>query len=257
MSLAAGTISLVSNSANEAQLAATAATGGTGPYTQQWYKSQTTGFSPGGGNIIAGATGLTLDDSGLIPGETWFYKVVYTDTGNSNVTATSAQFANTLLGPSQSPNQFDQSTIVGVLDLKVGPTNVLAVEIDDSVTTPIFAGTPVKIASGNTGGALPKVVPCTANSDVVFGFIAYDIKSQAYGPGDRAELAQKGSCMFLYATGAINRGAQVTLVTAGGGVNGVQAANSGDEIVGYAYDSAAAYGDLIRVMISSPSFQTA
>jgi lysophospholipase L1-like esterase len=38
----------------------TAASGTTGPYTNQWYASTTSGFTPGAGNLIAGATGLNL-----------------------------------------------------------------------------------------------------------------------------------------------------------------------------------------------------
>lgn len=257
MSLTAGTISLVSKGSNESHLAVTAASGGIGPYTNQWYRSTTTGFSPGGGNILAGQTGLTLDDSGLIPGETYYYKVVQTDTGNSNTTVTATQLAVTLDGPSMSPNQFDEQPLVGMLDLKVGPTNVMAAQIDDSQATPLFAGSPVKIMSGDAGGAIPKVVACSANTDEVFGYIAYDIKSKSYAAGARCEIAQKGSCMFVYAAGAISRGAQVTLVVAGGGVCAVQSANTGDKIVGYAYDAASAYGDLIRVMLSVPSFTLA
>jgi hypothetical protein len=58
----------------------------------------------------------------------------------------------------------------------------------------------------------------------------------------------------LRATAAIARGAQVvvdTLTT--GGVKAVSGAG-GERIVGWAYDKAANPGDLIRVMIQTPSF---
>src|SRR6185312_7824244 len=93
MSLAVGPITQNSVADTTASLTCAAATGGVGPYTYQYYKSTTTGFSPGAGNIISGATALTLSDSGLIPNTTYYYKVVVTDTGNSNATATSAQLA--------------------------------------------------------------------------------------------------------------------------------------------------------------------
>jgi len=52
MSITAGTITLNSFTYSTANLTATAATGGTGPYTYQWYRSTTTGFTPGAGNIL-------------------------------------------------------------------------------------------------------------------------------------------------------------------------------------------------------------
>ena len=79
--------------ATSVTVTSTGATGGTGPYTYQWYKSTTTGFSPGSTNIIAGATALTLNDTGNLLGADVFYKIVSTDTGNSNTTATSSQLA--------------------------------------------------------------------------------------------------------------------------------------------------------------------
>jgi hypothetical protein len=41
-------------------LVAPAASGGTAPYTYQWYSSTTFGFTPGAGNIVAGATSQRL-----------------------------------------------------------------------------------------------------------------------------------------------------------------------------------------------------
>ena len=58
--------------------------------------------------------------------------------------------------------------------------------------------------------------------------------------------------MYLYATTAIARGAQVVLDLTSPG--SVQAATGSDTIIGYAYDSATAYGQLIRVVLSTPSF---
>lgn len=253
MSLTAGTISLVSKASTTANLAVTAASGGTGPYTNQWYRSITTGFSPGGGNIIAGATALTLADSGLIPGTIYYYKVVQTDTGNSNTTVTATQLAVTLDPPSQNINSFAQAPFVGQLDLRVGPSNVVAVQIDTSQATPLTAGTAVKIV--DSVGGVPKVVGITADTDEVLGFIVYDIKSKQYVAGDRAELAMAGCCMFLYAASAIARGVQVVPEALSPG--SVQAASglTGDKLVGWAYDKAAAYGDLIRVVLQTPSFK--
>lgn len=252
MALTAGTISLISKTSNTAQLNVTPATGGTGPYTQQWYRDTQSGFSPGVGNIIAGATALTLNDSGLIPGTTYYYKVVFTDTGDSNAEVTATQLAVTMDNPGQNINQFSEQPFLGMLDLKVGPTTVVAGQIDSTQLTELYGGSAVKLVDSADGA--PKVVGCEADSDDVFGFIVYDIKSKAYNAGDRCEIAMKGSCMFLYATEAIARGAQVVLdLTSLGSVTGASG-ESGANIVGWAYDKATAYGQLIRVMLETPSF---
>jgi hypothetical protein len=55
-----GTATLGGVTATTITASATAASGTTGPYTNQWYASTVSGFTPGAGNIIAGATGLNL-----------------------------------------------------------------------------------------------------------------------------------------------------------------------------------------------------
>ncbi len=252
MTLTAGTLSLVSVASTTASLAATVATGGTSPYTYQWYRSTTTGFTVGMGNLIAGATHLTLNDSGLIPGTQYYYKVVATDTGNSNVTVEYTQLAVATLTQTQSPNQFAQAAQLGTLDLNFNPDTV-SVLIDVSNTTPLYAGSAVKIVDSADG--VPKVVACAANSDGVLGFIKFDIKTVQYLPGVAAEISMSQNVQYLFATTAIARGAQVTLdLTTIGGVASI---HTGDNVVGWAYDKATAAGTLIRVKITTPSFTTA
>lgn len=251
--LTAGVLSKVLILATEAQLAATAASGGTGPYTQQWYRSTTSGFTPGGGTLISGATALTLDDTGLIPGTQYYYKVRYTDTGHSNDIVDSAQLSVLTSAPSQSSNQFAMTSILGNLDLRYNPDTVPA-QIDNSEAGTLYAGQAVKLVD-NAGG-VPKVVACSANSDQVFGFINFSIKDKTFIAGSRAEISLDQNVMHLYATAAIARGAQVCLdITTVGGVRSLASASSGDCIVGFAYDQAAAAGSLIRVKLNSPSFQ--
>lgn len=55
------------------------ATTGTEPYTYQWYASQTSGFTPGGGNILSGETAQTLDFDDAAPGEIWHFVCRVTD----------------------------------------------------------------------------------------------------------------------------------------------------------------------------------
>lgn len=251
MSVTAGVISLVSKTSTTVNLSATAATGGTGPYTYQWYRSTTSGFTPGGGNILAGKTALTLADTGLTPGTLYYYKLVVTDTGASSATAEYAQLAVTTDAQTQSPNSFAQSSQVGTLDLHFNPDTV-SVQVDSSEAATLSGGQAVKVV--DSGSGVPKVVKCAANSDEVAGFLVYDIKSQGYVAGDRAEMAMDQNVMYLWATGAIARFAQVSLdLTTVGGVRSA-AGHTGDRIVGFAYDKASAGGVLIRVKLSVPSF---
>lgn len=249
--LAAGALSKVSVADISDSLVSAAATGGTAPYTYQWYRSETTGFTPGGGNIITGATSLVLNDSSLIPSTTYFYKVIATDSAAATSTAT--QLSVTTTQPQAGgQNAFQLSPILGMNDLPFNQ-NTISVEVDSSQATPLVAGQGVKVV--NSAGGIPKVIACAANTDVVFGFINFDVKSQTFPAGARCEISMSGNVMYLYATNAIARGAQVTLdVTSPGAVG---AKNTGDQIVGFALDQAAGFGSLIRVHIKSPTFQAA
>ncbi len=250
MSITAGAISLVSNSSNEAKLSATAATGGSGPYTYQWYYSTTTGFSPSGSNIISGATALTLDLTGLIPNTTYYFKVIATDTGHSNDTVTYTQLAVTTNGISPSQNQFAQTPTLGQVQMPYS-YDTIACQVDVSESGTLYAGTPVSIVD-NAGG-LPKVIKCAASDDDCFGFVNFNPKNRSYIAGNVLEISQEGNVLYLYATGAIARGVQVELDIANNGVKQATAM-SGNDIVGWAFDKAAAQGDLIRVRVLSPSF---
>lgn len=244
MTYAAGALSKVLVGSTTAQLSSAVATGGTGPYTYQWYRSTTTGFSPGAGNILAGATSLSLADSGLLPNTPYYYVVVATDTGNSNTTANSAQLT-VATQPALSQNQFAQQQVVGIVDLKVGPTNVIAVQAASSNTSPIFAGQGVKIVA-NTNGGVPQVAPVSAKGDAVIGFCRFNQKDIQYNAGQLLEIAMWGSVIWLYATGAITQFAEVCLDPTF--IGGVQATGSTATFVGWAVDGASAAG-MIRVML--------
>lgn len=250
MSLAAGALSKVLIGQSTAQLSSAVATGGTGPYTYQWYRSTSTGFSPGAGNIITGATALTLSDSGLLAMTSYFYVVVATDTGNANVTANSTQLT-VLTEPAQSPNQFAQTVIIGMVDMRVGPTNIIAAQVDASVATAsvplnvIYPGQGVKLVV-NTKGGIPKVAPIAAITDKVIGFAVYNIKDIQYVAGQNLEVAMWGTTIWCFATGAITQGNEVCIdVTY---IGGVQATGATAVFVGMAVDGAAAAGP-IRVML--------
>lgn len=254
MSLTAGTASLVSVSNQTASVTVAVATSGTAPYTYQWYRSTTTGFSPGGGNILSGATSRALSDTGLIPNVQYYYVNVVTDSASPTpATANSTQLAVMTLNLPQSQNQFAQSSLLGSVDMPYS-FNTHPVQIDATQVGTLYAGAPVKLVANNNGGNL-KVIGCAANSDACIGFLNYDIKNVGWAAGQAAEMSMKGNVMYLYSTGAITQGAQVQLDVVNGGV-ATSTGSSGAEYVGWAYDGAAAAGALIRVYIETPSFKT-
>jgi lysophospholipase L1-like esterase len=72
--LTSGTASLTSATNAAISVDGGTALGGTAPYAYQWYRSTTANFTPGGGNLLAGATGATLADSASLLADTpYFY----------------------------------------------------------------------------------------------------------------------------------------------------------------------------------------
>lgn len=256
MSVTAGAISKTLVGQSFANLSVAAATAGTGPYTYQWYRSTLSSFTPGAGTLLAGATALTLADSGLLSNTNYYYSNIATDTGAGNATSTSAT-ATVLTEPSLSPNQFAQSPYVGVVDLSVGNTNVIAAQVDSSVTTQVYPGQAVKIVA-NTAGGVPKVAPCTSKSDAFFGFARFNIKDIQYASQGNAsvfvaaqqnlEVARWGTVIWCFATGAITQDAEVCLDPTY--VGGVQATGNTATFVGKAIDGCSAAA-LIRVELYS------
>jgi hypothetical protein len=116
----------------------------------------------------------------------------------------------------------------------------------------MYPGAPVKRVASSQGSA-PVVTLCTAETDEVFGFITFDIKNPAFIAGMTANVSIKNNVLYMYATAAIVAGAQVQLDLAGNGIK--TAADSNDTIVGWAFDSAAASGQLFRVYIETPSYR--
>lgn len=244
MSVTAGLITKTLIGQTTAVLTVAAATGGTGPYTYQWYMSTVSGFVPGAGNLVAGQTALIGNFSGLIPGTSYYFSNIATDTGAGNATSTSASVnAPTEAGVSQ--NQFALTPIVGVVDMSVGPTNVIAAQVDQSVTSQIYPGQGVKIVSSTAGG-IPKVAPISSKSDQCIGFAKFTIKDLQYVAGQNLEVALWGSVVWCYATGVISQFAEVCIDPTY--VGGVQATGNTATFIGWAFDGAAAAG-LIRVML--------
>lgn len=144
-------------------------------------------------------------------------------------------------------NQFNQAPIQGMLDLAFNAQTVSG-QLDSTSAGGLVAGQAVKMVD-NSGG-VPKFVECAADTDDVYGFINYDIKSATFAAGDNVEVsAMRNNVMYMTASAAIARNAKVMVVVAS---SKVATATSGKTIVGRALDKAAADGDLIRVTIDLP-----
>lgn len=255
MALTAGALSKTLVGSTIATLTAAAATGGTGPYTYQWYMSQTAAFVPSASTLVTGATSLVQNFTGLLPGTTLYFNVISTDTGNGNATVTGTDMT-VITEPSLLPNSFSQNTIVGVVDLSVGPSNVVAAVVDATIpsTTPLYAGQAVKLVT-NTVGGIPHVIPITSKSDSVWGFVKFTVKDIQYTAGMNLEVCRWGTVVWLMATGAITQGAEVCIDPTY--IGGVQATGATATYCGMAYDGAAAAG-LIRVeLVPNVAYATA
>lgn len=145
------------------------------------------------------------------------------------------------------PNQFKQDVVAGQQDLSfVG--SVVSCQVKTGESTALVAGQSVKIV--DSAGGVPKVTARAANTDGTFGVIIRNLKDQTFPAESAVEVGLKGTVVYLTAGAAIARGAAVEInydddkVIANAGVN---------PVVGFAYDKAAADGDLIRVYLECPA----
>lgn len=91
--LSAGSITFVSrdNFAGEVSLELLSTADGTPPYTYQWHRSTSAGFTPSGATELAGETSTTLTTTFPTDLEVYYFKVVVTDAAAA--TAETAEFA--------------------------------------------------------------------------------------------------------------------------------------------------------------------
>ena len=250
-----GNITQVSVTSVSDSLQITATTGTGSPWTYQWYRSTVSGFAAGTGNLLSGATALTLNDSSLTPGTIYYYKVVSTEVGGTAATAT--QLTVTTLAPSLSPNQFAETAFLGMTDLRFN-SNTIEVMFDPAGSGTIVPGQALKWSTAS-GPAAPMVVPSLLAGDVIAGFANYNIKDASWSPGNRLQMSATGNVIYLYAAMAVNRGQQVTSLPAGvyGGCNGgVQPVlGNAQPVVGTAMDTAV-IGALVRVQLSLIPYTT-
>lgn len=260
MALAIGSLTKVSVGATAASLLAPAATGGSGSVTYQWYRSTGSPVTIGTANAISGATALSLSDSGLTPGTVYYYEVIATDAAAATASSTVLTVATTAASPD--PNQFTLAPFLGMLDMRLN-YNTMPVMFDPAGTGTLVGGQAVTFSTASSqgtgiagaGNGAMLVLPSTATSDDIIGFVNYDIKSAVFTPGDRMEISLAGNVMYLYAALALQRGNYVTSLPSGvaGGTNGGVIPATGSSalpIAGTALDTAV-IGSLARILIQA------
>lgn len=152
---------------------------------------------------------------------------------------------------SQFQNQFSQSVVKGLVDLKLSH-NTFPCVVASNESAPLVPGQAVKIADV-AGGAIV-VTAVTSDEDKIFGFVAYNNKDASFAASSFVEVASDMSVMYLEASAAIARGAEVQYVVTGAKV--VTAATGSHSIVGTCLDKAAADGDLVRVLLGHVKIAT-
>lgn len=144
----------------------------------------------------------------------------------------------------QNINSFSIGKEPGQLDLQNSFVPRVISVIADSALVP---GQAVKLVDGTS--KIPHVTAVTADTDEVFGYVAYNTIKGTYAIGDKIDVALTGSIMYLTAGAAIVKNADVMFVTATGKV--ITATGVTKIISGRALDKASADGDVIRVYIKS------
>lgn len=140
-------------------------------------------------------------------------------------------------------NQFTITPVKGQL---TGAPNwdTLNCIVDANQASALVPGQAVLIK--DVAGAQIPVEDIAAVGNDIFGFVTYSVKKDSYGAGEQIKIAKDGDIMYMEASAAIARGADVEVVISGNKV----ATQSAGTTIGKALDKAAADGDLIRVLIT-------
>lgn len=150
----------------------------------------------------------------------------------------------------QNINQFVQTPEPGDVDLQFHGSVVSGMVVSSQVVD-LVAGQAVKLV--DNASPIPAFASLAADTEAAFGFVVRNLKDQDFPAYSRLEIAMPGTVIYMTAGAAIARGAKVEVVSA---TNKVITNAGTNPVVGFAYDKAAADGDLIRVWILS-SFQLA
>ena len=128
----------------------------------------------------------------------------------------------------QQINQFAQTAERGQIALLNADSQTLDAIIDQTETGALEAGDPVKIVATST--KIPHVVKANAETDEIFGFVAFNpVRNAGLVKGDRITVAINGAFIYLVAGGSISAGGKLMI--------------QGDKVVAYS-DAVKAYGTL-------------
>ena len=208
-------------SATTADLQTSAPTSGIAPYSYQWYRSTTANFTPDPSSLVPGATGATLQDTGLSPDTTYYYKVVYGDSTNPDQYATSDQFSVTTLSPPEIVNLPASGTVGGSFQAD-------AVTNGDGLVSVVSSTPDVCTATGVSGltVSLVGVGTCT----LVARMAAGSIYSSASGEAQSFAVDGMPQAPLVLTSQIGTVGVGLTLTSSGGSGTGAVAftvANSG------------------------------
>lgn len=146
-------------------------------------------------------------------------------------------------------NQFQLAREKGMISPASAAENVYSCRVDASESATLVAGTAVKLKDVAGKGFI--VEAADAISDDIFGFVIYNVKVASYTANDSVNIATDNTVLTMEASAAIAGGANVELLLTGAKV--ATAATSGARVVGKALEKAAADGDLIPVLIQTPT----
>lgn len=148
-------------------------------------------------------------------------------------------------------NSFKQSKQKGDHGLTHDQGMVVSAQVDsalaDAAPSLVYAQA-VKLKDSNSN--VPEVQAVAADTERPFGFIVRTYRDVNYGKGEAVNIAREGAILWMEASEAIVRGADISVdLSDSTNIARVKTADSGDWISGRAYDKAGAAGDLIRVEI--------
>lgn len=145
----------------------------------------------------------------------------------------------------QNPNQFAQTPILGMPDLRSQPNSFFVTINPDSVFTDFQVGTVLKLIAG-TGPSI--LVDAASPTEEAIGVIPYNLKKNTFAAGDTVQIFGELSVLYLQTSAAVDRGAKVEFLNTGGSPT-VATVSGSNTILGVALDQGAESGAIIRVQI--------
>lgn len=148
-------------------------------------------------------------------------------------------------------NQLAQTAMLGAVTSDPQPSAFpCQLDPNSAWANPITAGQSVKLT--NTDSSQIMVEPCSADTDLPFGVIAYNLRKNSYSLGDIIEVVGREGVMFMKTSGAVARGDNVALTNQTVATNDPTVATNavaGKTVVGKALEKAAGANALIKVLV--------